>query len=643
MSHIMESLPLLTTILLQLNDLLAAAVLIVAFSLLAYIALQNLHNAITRALCVLLAGVMIVSAGDVLLGQAQREATIQFLLRAQWLGIVCVPAGYVHLSHALLDYSGLPSRRRRWLVLIGYILSLAFFALALSGDLLLRGGIPSGPLAQFGAGPLFWLFALYFAAASAGGLLAVLKVRQIALTPTLRRRLAYLGATFLAPGMAVFPYLVIAGAYRVLPSDVVLLFAALGNAGVALMITVMVYSIAFQGMLLPDRLIKQDFIRWGLYGPFVGVTIILFLRGVPVLARWMGLPQETLLTFGVMIFTVLMPLFVRKIKPYLDALIYRQDHAEIDYLRALPRNTFTYADLRSLLENTLVVICGALRVDTGFVAAPDEQDNYTIKTLVGPRRAVKRFVAEHPLAEIMVRLRATPAVEPGATPPADAFLRYDSFCMLPLRDPEGFVLGALGVAYPQNALTPEARRLIGALAHQMEMALATVQMQQRVFDTLRGMGPEMQLLQELNTRLEQATPASLDTLETEVALLPEFPQLVKDALTHYWGGPKLSDSPLLGLRTVRRLLDEQGGSPTRALQSVLRQAIENLRPDDQLDPSAQEWLMYNILELRFLQGKRVRDIAAKLAMSESDLYRKQRIAVEEVARQLALMEDSDSS
>jgi DNA-directed RNA polymerase specialized sigma subunit len=51
--------------------------------------------------------------------------------------------------------------------------------------------------------------------------------------------------------------------------------------------------------------------------------------------------------------------------------------------------------------------------------------------------------------------------------------------------------------------------------------------------------------------------------------------------------------------------------------------------------------LYNILQLRFLQGKRVRDIAERLAMSESDLYRKQRIAVEEVARQLALMEEAE--
>jgi hypothetical protein len=413
---------------------------------------------------------------------------------------------------------------------------------------------------------------------------------------------------------------------------------ALPNAA---MITIMVYSIAFQGLLLPDRLIKQDFIRWGLYGPFVGITTILFLQLMPLTAQRLGLPDETLITFGVMMMTVLMPLFVSKAKPYLDALVYMQDHAEIDYLRALPRSTFTHTDLRSLLENTLVVVCGALRVDTGFVAGPDEQGGYTIKSLIGPRRAIKRFVSEHPLAELMGRLADAPAWERDMTPPAEVFLRCNGFCLLPLYDPEGGFLGALGVAYPHTALTTESRRLIGVLAHQMELALSTVQMQQRIFDTLRGMGPEMQSLQQLNSRLEQATPASLESMHAEVALLPEFPKLVKDALTDYWGGHKLSDSPLLGLRTVRRLLNEQGSSPTRALQAVLRRAIENLRPDEQLDPSAQEWLLYNILELRFLQGKRVRDIADRLAMSESDFYRKQRIAVEEVARQLALMEESE--
>src|SRR5215470_20270352 len=126
----MKELSLLTNILLQLDGLLASAVVIVAFSLLAYIALQNWHTPIARALCVLLAGVVIVFGGDVLLGQAQRDTTIQFLLRAQWLGIVCIPAGYIHLSDALLTYSSVSDRLRRWLVWLGYLISLVFFALA---------------------------------------------------------------------------------------------------------------------------------------------------------------------------------------------------------------------------------------------------------------------------------------------------------------------------------------------------------------------------------------------------------------------------------------------------------------------------------------------------------------------------------
>ena len=55
--------------------------------------------------------------------------------------------------------------------------------------------------------------------------------------------------------------------------------------------------------------------------------------------------------------------------------------------------------------------------------------------------------------------------------------------------------------------------------------------------------------------------------------------------------------------------------------------------------TAPEWLLYNILDLRFVQGLRVRDIAVRLAMSESDLYRKQRIAIENLAEIIALMEE----
>jgi hypothetical protein len=85
-------------------------------------------------------------------------------------------------------------------------------------------------------------------------------------------------------------------------------------------------------------------------------------------------------------------------------------------------------------------------------------------------------------------------------------------------------------------------------------------------------------------------------------------------------------------------LPEHDGNSIKALRAVLAQGIERLRPDGERKMPATEWLLYNILELKFIQGRRVRDVAMRLAMSESDLYRKQRIAIEEVAHHIAEME-----
>lgn len=642
----------MTDVLLQVNGLLIAAVLIVSFSLLSYTALHNWRSDVARAICVLLLSVTIVYGGDVLLSRAEGVPTIEFLLRAQWLGIALVPAAYVHLSYALLRASRGNGhiRRNRVLVVLSYAGSLLFLVLALSTDLVVHGGISRSILAQFQAGPLFWLYVLFFVASMVVTLHAIMRARRNALTPTLRRRLTYLRDTFAGPGVGVFPYLVVAEGNIPFSHTVTLVLLAVVSTGIIGMITVMTYSVGFQGVFMPDRLIKQDFIRWGLYGPVVGVTIILCIQLVPWLDNLLGLPADTLITFVVMIMTVLMPILISQVRPYLDALVYMQDQEEIDYLRGLPRSIFTSTDLRQLLENTLIAVCGAVYAETGFVAGPGK-GGYTIKVLCGSRGKVKQFVAEHPLGDLMQHLEREKPYQVGVPPHTDA-MRCGDFWLLPLRSPDGMFLGALGVDSPygnnhDTAITPESRHLIDVITHHMELALTTAHMQQRIFETLRDLGPEMQSLQHLATRLDQATPATLNTTitsdEEDVLSNPQFPQLVKDVLTHYWGGPKLTDSPLLQLRTVRRLIEEEGGSPTRAMQAVLRQAITNLRPEEQLDPSAQEWMLYNILELRFLQGKRIRDVTNRLAMSESDFYRKQRAAVEEVARQIALMEDGEKT
>ena len=77
--------------------------------------------------------------------------------------------------------------------------------------------------------------------------------------------------------------------------------------------------------------------------------------------------------------------------------------------------------------------------------------------------------------------------------------------------------------------------------------------------------------------------------------------MVRDALTHYWGGPKLTQSPLLRLKVVQQALEEHD-TPTNALRAILDNAIELQKPEGERNMTRAEWIFYNILELKFVQG-----------------------------------------
>ena len=46
--------------------------------------------------------------------------------------------------------------------------------------------------------------------------------------------------------------------------------------------------------------------------------------------------------------------------------------------------------------------------------------------------------------------------------------------------------------------------------------------------------------------------------------------------------------------------------------------------------------------MKFIEGRKVREVAKRLAMSEADLYRKQRVAVEAVAHAIVAMEQDEN-
>jgi hypothetical protein len=180
---------------------------------------------------------------------------------------------------------------------------------------------------------------------------------------------------------------------------------------------------------------------------------------------------------------------------------------------------------------------------------------------------------------------------------------------------------------------------VQTLVTQAAIALEDRWLQQEVFAAVERIMPEIDVLQRQRGEVRYTDSPTQPSPEATVAADPEFPTWVKDALSHYWGGPKLRTSPLLKLQIVEQALTDNNADGPKALRAVLAEAIEQLRPDGERSFTAAEWVLYNILEMRFIQGRKVRDIATRLAMSESDLYRKQKIAVEAVATSLYKMEE----
>ena len=197
------------------------------------------------------------------------------------------------------------------------------------------------------------------------------------------------------------------------------------------------------------------------------------------------------------------------------------------------------------------------------------------------------------------------------------------------------LLGLLGIAgVGEQKLSEEQSRTLGVLVERASLALRDRRAQEMVFDSLQMLAPEVDLIQ----RMRAAGRYDSQTLLSDEGMPDDsMAQWVKDALTHYWGGPKLTESPLMRLEVVQDALLVHDGNEINALRSILLKAIERVRPEGERRFTA-EWILYNILQMKFLEGKKARDVASRLAVSEADLYRKQRVAIEEVSKAIVEME-----
>lgn len=630
------------------NVAVSSIIVILAFSLLAYTFTYNFRNWVARSFAILLGCVMVAYASDVALNRLVLSSSADRWLRFQWIGVALLPAAYYFFSLVVLGTTNFRIGRRRWLAATFFLIGLIGSGIVWFDGYLIDGHYFSPPLSYLNAGPYFVLFVVYFVLAMLLSLRNIWKARSRCLTASSRQRMNYLLFGFLAPAIGMFPYLIIFHGVTIESrlSIIVLLLALLTNLCVAALLVVMSYTVAYFGVLTPDRVVRYRLIRFFMRGPAVAIVIILAVQTLPAVERILGLPRDIVLFSVITGVIITSQLILSVTKSWVDRLVYREDQEEIAWLRELDRRLLTTSDLRQFLENNLTALCELLRVPAGFVAAVVGPD-LILEATVGPDKVRTKITEMSDWSDALNRaLKQEIAVEP---------ISHKGFWIWALVEPTieadtRRVLGILGVnARTETPLLGQDEfAVLDQMLQRLTSVLADRKLQQGVFVSLRMIIPDMDRIQQWRS-LAPYSSAESDTTPVETLLdpspihSPEFESWVKDALSHYWGGPKLTLSPLVKLRIVTDALDHSDGDPTKALRLVLGSAIERMRPEGKQNLSAPEWLLYNILEMRFIEGRKVREIADRLAMSESDLYRKQRVAIGQIARLLTEMEQDNGN
>jgi len=625
------------------NETLSAIIVIVAASMLLYNLSRNQHSRVVRASSVLLACVTIVSLIDVFISLNPSQLSLRNWLRAQWVGIAFAPAAMFHLSDALLATTGLVSRgRRRRIVRLLYLLSATFAVMALTTDLLVYGLVQS-PAPYPRAGPMFPVYVLYFLTAIVVSVYNVLRARRRCLTTYTYRRMSYLLYSFTMPAIGIFPYSLLLADASASPL-LFWLLVNLNNLGIALMLLFIAYPLSFFGSNIPDRVIKAELLRFFLRGPFAGILVLVIVLYLPRAGRILGLPGDEFMLFAavamVMFWQWMVSLYLPRLERYL---VYPDEQAQVQMLQDVSQRLLTHNDLHQLFEALLAAVCDLLQVPVAFLATLDDGQMRITASIGGWQP--DEYANDG--GDLLKQMRAN---NNGSA----AVYYWHDFWVVPLYSARyaqggangnaqaGRLLGILGVQAraPEVDLTADEQRVFDTLVRQTSQALDDQVLQTEIFTALEKLLPEMEAIQRLRDTARYGDFPALMMAEarTKTEVEPGFVSAVRDALRDYWGGPRLTQSDLLQLSVVQAALEDNDNNPTRALRAVLQEAVSRMRPAGERSMTQAEWTLYNIVELRFIQGHRVRDVAKRLAMSEADLYRKQRAAIEEVARILIEME-----
>lgn len=614
------------------NQILYAGNAITAFSLLLYALTFNLRDRVARTLTLLLGCIAIAYSVDVFAAISTSQSEIETLFRLQWIGISFVPAGYAHFSDALLAATGRPSRgKRRVIIILGYVLALGFSAMALFSDLLVGDLVVQNGAYYLSPGPLIPIFLFVYLLCILFTSINLYRAYLRCLTTVSQRRMRYLMIGSLAPFLATFPFLTLTDG-GLAGSPLLFWFSlTLLNILVAILIVLMTYSVAYFGVSVPDRIVKSRLFQWILRGPVVASSVLAVTVFVNRITLLLGFENSRAVLFSMVLTLLILQFVITLVRPSLERrLFYGEDREDVIRLQLLEDRLLTTGDLKQFLESSLNATCDLTNSESAFIAVIGSE-GLELEVAVGPHDPLRGS------EELPTLLTSNSSVEISQL---GEFHRWDQYWVRPLQSSETpEVIGLIGIRNDTDSLELEDFEVqeLYTVWERISVALTDRILQREIFGTVDLLMSDVEAIQRIRAAARYGGTDVLIAPIEGVHSEADLSELVRQALGHYWGGPRLMNSPLLRLQIVRENMDHQGGNPVNALREILRKAIERVRPEGERRFTA-DWMLYNILEMKFLEGRKVRDVAMRLAMSEADLYRKQRVAIEAVAREVVEME-----
>jgi hypothetical protein len=345
----------LQTILRTFNQILTAGISITAFSLLLYALTFNLKDRVARSFALILICVVIVFTADSFSSTVTIAPEIELWLRIQWVGIILLPATYLHFSDAILATTGKVSRgRRRWAVRFSYFAS-ALFLLSLPFDSFVGALQNTGPAAHLEPTGLTLIFMLFYLALMAISWFNFYRAYKRTTNSTSRRRMVYLITGALAPALGSFPFLLFGSGYAALHPLLFWMIAFLSNMVVGVLIVVMAYAVAFFGVPWPDRVVKARLFKWLMRGPLTASITLGLVTIVRRVGESYGISYSALVPITMIGSFIVLEYIITLFAPVGTRFLFDgNDRAELELLRKLEDRLLTKNDLSQFLQSAIV-------------------------------------------------------------------------------------------------------------------------------------------------------------------------------------------------------------------------------------------------------------------------------------------------